>query len=57
MILAAGEEFPFVHRAPAGRDGDWLLRRQVVEEHVMLRLVEGERARVTDVGVEPGGQE
>ena len=57
MIVAPGEELPLVNGSAAGTDGDRLLRRQVVEEHVMLRVVEGERAWVADGGVEPGGQE
>ena len=55
MILATGGELPFVDGAAAGADGDRLLAGQVVEEHVMLRLVEGEGARVADGGIEPGG--
>ena len=57
VILTAGEQLPLVHGAAAGADGDRLLGGEVVEEHVMLRLVEGESAGVADRRVQPGGQE
>ena len=57
VVFPAGEEVPLVDGAAAGADGDRLLARQVVEEHVMLRLVAGEGARIADGCSEPGGQE
>ena len=57
VVFPAGEELPLVDGAAAGADGDRLLGGEVVEEHVMLRLVAGEDARIADGCSEPGGQE
>jgi hypothetical protein len=49
VISPVGEEMSLVDGPAAGADGDRLLGGEVVEEHVVLRLVEGEAAGV-DVG-------
>ena len=52
VILPAGEEFPLVYGAAAGRDGNRLLGGQVVEELVMLALVVGDGAGIADRGIQ-----
>jgi hypothetical protein len=57
ILLGTGEELPLVNGLAAGGDGDRLLARQVVGEHVVVALVVGHRAGIADRGIQPGGQE
>ena len=57
VILAAGVELPLVDGPAAGGDGDRLLAREVIEEHVVFALVEGDCAGIADRGIQPGGEE
>ena len=56
MISPPGAELPLVDGPAAGAVDDRLLGGEAIEEHAMLRLVEGEGARIADRGVQPGGQ-